>query len=58
LCVTVAAPLIVPTAVGVKVTVNVHMPFAPTVAPHGAVPPGTAAKSPLPAILVMFKVEL
>ena len=37
------APLMVPVAVGVKVTCNVHFPLAATLAPQGVVPPGVAA---------------
>jgi len=52
---TVAAPLIVPTALGVKVTVKVHLFFAATVMPQGVVPPGTAVKSPLPPMELMLR---
>ena len=40
---TVAAPEMVPVAFGVKVTPNVHLPLAATVAPHGLVPIETMA---------------
>jgi len=40
----------VPTALGVKVTVKVHLAWPATV-PQGVAPPGAAAKSPLPVIV-------
>lgn len=41
----------VPTALGVNVTVNVHFACASSEEVHGVVPPGTAAKSPLPVMV-------
>src|SRR5205807_4845383 len=41
--VTVIAAARVPTALGVKVTTNVHCAFEASVAPHGVVPPGTGS---------------
>jgi hypothetical protein len=40
-----------PVALGVKVTVNVHLPPTAKVAPHAFDPDGVAAKSPLATIL-------
>jgi len=47
--VTVTAPLMLPVALGVNVTLNVHVAPAATLAPQGSAPPGTAEKSPLAA---------
>jgi len=55
LCVTVAAPVMEPTTLGVNVTLNVHLPPAATVAPQGFVPEGTAEKSPLATRLEILK---
>jgi len=54
----VAAPLMVPVALGVNVTLNVHVPFAATLAPHGVVPPAVTEKSPLPVNPVMLSAAL
>ena len=48
----VAAPLIVPVAEGVNVTLRVQDALAATLAPHGVVPPEVTEKSPLPTKLV------
>jgi hypothetical protein len=48
--VTVTAPVRVPTALGVNVTVNVQVACAASVPLHGVAPPDAAVKSPLPAI--------
>jgi hypothetical protein len=51
LTVTALARVPTPLGVGVKVTVNVHVALLASDAPHGVRPPGTAASSPLPAIV-------
>ena len=47
----------VPTALGVNVTVNVQCAFAAKVEVQGVVPPGAAAKSPLPVMVGLSAVE-
>ena len=49
------APLIVPMAEGVNVTLKVHLPCGATAFPQGVAPPGAAEYSPLAAMLVRFR---
>src|ERR1700690_16604 len=56
LCVTVAAPLMAPFALGMKVTSNVQAAPEATVSPQGVAPEGVAAKSPLATRLEMVSV--
>jgi hypothetical protein len=53
---TVAAPLIVPFTLGVKVTAKVQLAAAATVAPQGVVPEGAALKSPLATMFEIVSV--
>jgi len=53
---TVTAAARVPTALGVKVTMNVHCAFEASVAPHGVVPPGTAGNPQMPVIVGLNEV--
>ena len=53
---TVAAPMMEPTTLGVKVTLKVHLPPEASVAPQGFVPEGVAAKSPLATRLEIVRV--
>ena len=46
----------VPTALGVKVTVKVQRAFAARIEVQGVVPPGAAAKSPLPVMIELMAV--
>lgn len=54
--VTVIALVLAPTALGVKVTVMVHFACAPRLPLHGVAPPGAAANSPLPEMVVVSEV--
>jgi len=56
LWVTVAAPVMAPVTLGVKVTLKVHFAPAATLAPQGLVPDGAALKSPLATMLEMVSV--
>src|SRR5271166_877703 len=56
LCVTVAAPVMAPVTLGVKVTLKVHFPPAAKVALQGFVPDGVAVKSPLARMLEIVSV--
>ena len=56
LCVTVAAPVIEPVRLGVKVTLKVQVAAAATVAPQGVEPDGAAVKSPLATMLEIVRV--
>ena len=53
---TVAAPVIAPVTLGVKVTLKVQVAAVATVAPQGTLPDGVALKSPLAAMLEMVSV--
>ncbi len=54
---TVTADDLVPTALGVNVTVKVHAALGASDDEQGVAPPGAAAKSPLPAITGLMEVE-
>ncbi len=56
LSLTVTAPLIEPFTLGVNVTLKVQVAPAATVEPHGVLPDGVAAKSPLATRLEIVSV--